>query len=193
MSRCSWPAGGPATGALRRRARPIEVIGAPRVRPTLLVAILAACLSACRTTPRGSPLSPAAKSYLETVKAAFGGAWKPRVIDAASRNDPTGCLYSTRDRRTVLTFTVEGDGQISDIRVATSSGARYLDEVAVESIKSVRKLDPPPPEVMKGAPRQELPFAFTLRARDHAERCSRPGLPSISAAESPPSGTSSGR
>jgi len=107
---------------------------------------------------QASNLSPIAKSWLEQVKNAFGNLWTKAVIAASQRTDPTGCIYSTQDRRTVVCFRVADEGDIYQVRVSRSSGVKYLDQVAIESVEGVKKLSPPPP----GLVHRELPMAFTL-------------------------------
>jgi len=98
-------------------------------------------------------------AYLNQAREVFGNRWKSAVLDAVNRNDPTGCLYSTRDRRTVVLFHVGREGDVSGVRIGTSSGLQYLDQVALEAVKGGQL--PPPPEALID---QELPFAFTLQA-----------------------------
>src|SRR6267378_4319763 len=57
--------------------------------------------------------------------------------------------------RTVGRWCASGSRQV---RVSRSSGVKYLDQVAIESVEGVKKLSPPPP----GLVHRELPMAFTL-------------------------------
>jgi len=132
-------------------------------RPPLRPILLAASLLACATAPPRKPDPPAVEAWKESVKVAVGPTWKDAVTKAALEHDPTGCRYSWKDRRTVLCFTVDREGQLSNIRVLTSSGVEYLDKVAVDAFRSVNRLNPPPAETLGGRSSVELPFAFTLQ------------------------------
>jgi len=108
----------------------------------LRAVFLAACLVACASAPRDQPRSAAA-AWAETVKASVGPAWTSRVKQAAAEHDPGVCLDFRRDRRTVVNFTVDHDGQVSDVHVTASSGIEYLDNLAVDVFRSAKRLNPP--------------------------------------------------
>jgi TonB family protein len=102
--------------------------------------------------------------FLNRVKETVGRVWTQKVQDAAGSRDPTGQLYSYKDRRTVIEFTLDRQGEITDVKVATSSGVPYLDSVAVEAFKVVERFPNPPPGLLGGQGEVRLPFAFTLLA-----------------------------
>lgn len=102
--------------------------------------------------------------FLNRVKETVGRVWTQKVQDAAGSRDPTGQLYSYKDRRTVVEFTLDKRGEITDVKVATSSGVPYLDSVAVEAFKVVERFPNPPPGLLAGQGEVRLPFAFTLLA-----------------------------
>jgi len=60
--------------------------------------------------------------FLNRVKETVGRVWTQKVIDASGKRDPTGQLYSYKDRRTVIEFTLDRQGEITDVHVAASSG-----------------------------------------------------------------------
>jgi len=134
------------------------------VRTNCLRAVfLAACLVACASARRDQPRSAAA-AWAETVKASVGPAWTNRVKQAAAEHDPGVCLDFRRDRRTVVNFTVDHDGQVSDVHVTASSGIEYLDNLAVDVFRSAKRLNPPPARAMGSQSKAEFPFAFTVVA-----------------------------
>jgi TonB family protein len=102
--------------------------------------------------------------FLNRVKETVGRVWVTRVQDEAGKRDPSGQLYSYKDRRTVVEFTLDRNGEVTDVHVASGSGVPYLDNVAVEAFKIVQRFPNPPPGLigMEGSVR--LPFAFTLLA-----------------------------
>jgi len=102
--------------------------------------------------------------FLNRVKETVGRVWTQKVIDASGKRDPTGQLYSYKDRRTVVEFTLDKQGEITDVRIAASSGVQYLDEVAVDAFRVVQRFPNPPPGLITETGTVQLPFAFTLLA-----------------------------
>jgi len=102
--------------------------------------------------------------FLNRVKETVGRVWVQRVQDEAGKRDPSGQLYSYKDRRTVVEFTLDKRGEVTDVHVAASSGVPYLDGVAVEAFKIVERFPNPPPGLLGEAGSVRLPFAFTLLA-----------------------------
>ena len=103
--------------------------------------------------------------FLNRVKETVGRVWVQKVQDEAGKRDPTGQLYSYKDRRTVVEFTLDRQGEITDVRVAASSGVPYLDTVAVDAFRVVQRFPNPPPGLIPEHPGVvSLPFAFTLLA-----------------------------
>jgi TonB family protein len=102
--------------------------------------------------------------FLNRVKETVGRVWVTRVQDEAGKRDPNGQLYSYKDRRTVVEFTLDSNGEVTDVRVAAGSGVPYLDSVAVEAFKIVQRFPNPPPGLVNPTGTVTLPFAFTLLA-----------------------------
>ena len=103
--------------------------------------------------------------FLNRVKETVGRVWVQKVQDEATKRDPTGQLYSYKDRRTVIEFTLDRMGEITDVKVAASSGVPYLDNVAVDAFRIVQRFPNPPPGLIPEHPGVvALPFAFTLLA-----------------------------
>ena len=108
--------------------------------------------------------------FLNRVKETVGRVWVQKVQDEAGRRDPTGQLYSYKDRRTVVEFTLDRQGEITDVHVAASSGVPYLDEVAVDAFRVVQRFPNPPPGLIAEDGTVKLPFAFTLLAATNGMR-----------------------
>ena len=103
--------------------------------------------------------------FLNRVKETVGRVWVQKVQDEAGKRDPSGQLYSYKDRRTVVEFTLDKQGEITDVKVASSSGVPYLDSVAVDAFRVVQRFPNPPPGLVPENPGVvSLPFAFTLMA-----------------------------
>ena len=100
--------------------------------------------------------------YLNRVKETVGRIWVQKVQDEASRRDPSGQTYSYKDRRTVVEFTLDAHGEVKDVRVSSSSGVQYLDEVAADAFKKAERFPNPPPGLIGPTGRVTMPFAFTL-------------------------------
>ena len=110
--------------------------------------------------------------FLNRVKEQVGRIWVTKVQDESSRRDPTGQLYSFKDRRTVVEFTLDHNGDLQDVKVRNSSGVDYLDRVAVDAFKKAERF-PNPPAGLAGADGTiRLPFAFTLLAAQGGLRLS---------------------
>jgi hypothetical protein len=91
------------------------------------IAFTACLVAACATSSREKRMSPAFTAWADSFKKTIEPVWTSAVIKAAAEHDPSGCLYSWKDRRTVLEFIVESDGYISQVHVASSSGVKYLE------------------------------------------------------------------
>ena len=102
--------------------------------------------------------------FLNRVKETVGRVWVQKVQAEAGKRDPSGQLYSYKDRRTVVEFTLDKAGEITDVKVAGSSGVPYLDEVAVDAFRVVQRFPNPPPGLIQENGVVTLPFAFTLLA-----------------------------
>jgi TonB family protein len=102
--------------------------------------------------------------FLNRVKETVGRVWTQKVIEASSKRDPNGQIYSYKDRRTVIEFTLDRQGEITDVHVKDTSGVQYLDEVAVDAFRVVQRFPNPPPGLILEDGTVKLPFAFTLLA-----------------------------
>ena len=101
--------------------------------------------------------------YFNRVKESVARVWTQKVQDESTKRDPTGQLYSYRDRRTVVYYTIDKTGEVVDVHVVASSGVPYLDEVAVDSFRIVERFPNPPPGLVSDG-HATICFAFTLLA-----------------------------
>jgi protein TonB len=69
--------------------------------------------------------------YIEAVRRAVNQNWMQNTIDPAAR--------AARRARTTLTFTIERDGTVKNIRIAESSGNRSMDDSAQRALLSIDK------------------------------------------------------
>jgi TonB family protein len=101
-------------------------------------------------------------SYLNRVKETVGRVWAQKVQDAQMKRDPTGRIYSFKDRRTVVEYVIDKDGEVKDVKVEDSSGVGYLDEVAVDAFKQVQRFPNPPAGLINEDGTVKLNFSFVL-------------------------------
>jgi TonB family protein len=110
--------------------------------------------------------------YLNRVKETVARIWVPAVEDQAQRHDPSGHMYSFKDRRTIVEYTLDRAGDIKDVHIAVSSGVDYLDRVAVDSFRRAQRFPNPPPGLFDETGTAKLGFAFTLLAAPDGMRMS---------------------
>ena len=129
-------------------------------------AVLLACAHPGSTNPQpgvaAKQEAAARAKFVNAVKAAIAKIWVPQVEAAACENDPDGTRWSTVDRRTVISYVVDGTGTIVETQLVTSSGADYLDAVALQAPKGLRVGKPPEPLLGENGT-ATLSFAFTLQ------------------------------
>jgi TonB family protein len=94
--------------------------------------------------------------FFNRVKQHVAEAWNP--MDAARSRDPTGTRYFNKDRTTILSVTLNGQGTVTDIRVARSSGLDFLDQTAVDAFEKAQPFLNPPPGLADA--RGDIRFTF---------------------------------
>jgi TonB family protein len=102
--------------------------------------------------------------FLNRVKETVARIWVREVQDESQRRDPTGHIYSYKDRRTVVEFSLDRAGEIKDVHLAVSCGVDYLDKTAIDAFKRAERFPNPPPGLVGEDGLVRLPFAFTLLA-----------------------------
>src|SRR5690606_23807551 len=80
------------------------------------------------------------------VKQGVSWAWEPG--EKLRRRDPTGAVYGGKDRVTVLSVTLDSEGNLQDVDVTRSSGLDFLDEEAVAAFQKAQPFPRPPPGMM---------------------------------------------
>jgi hypothetical protein len=81
------------------------------------------------------------------------------VRGAFSHSDPLGSVYGYRDRETVVLVTLDCAGNLDGTILLEDSGARFLDELAVDSIAQAAPFHNPPQELCD--PRRDI-ISFTF-------------------------------
>ena len=100
--------------------------------------------------------------FINRVKETVGRIWTTRVEDETAKRDPTGSIYLWKDRRTVVEFTIDKNGELTDVHVTASSGVGYLDEVALDSFRRAERFPNPPPGLFGENGTATMGFGFVL-------------------------------
>lgn len=96
-------------------------------------------------------------SFFNRVKQGVSWAWEPG--EKMRRRDPTGLVYSGKDRVTVLSVTLDAEGNLKDVDVTRSSGLDFLDEEAVAAFQKAQPFPRPPAGMMNGG---QVVFDFSF-------------------------------
>ncbi|NRD61080.1 energy transducer TonB [Corallococcus exiguus] len=99
-------------------------------------------------------------SFFNRVKQSVGMHWNPN--EQLRMRDPTGNIYSGRDRQTLLTITLDERGAVKDIQVEKSSGLDFLDMEAVASFKRAQPFPNPPSGLLSQDATVRFQFGFFL-------------------------------
>jgi TonB family protein len=82
-------------------------------------------------------------TFYNRVHQAVGMYWNPGAV--LRQRDPTGNIYGTRDRLTVLRVTLTQRGMIKAIQVEQGCGVAALDEEAIAAFHRAQPFPNPPP------------------------------------------------
>lgn len=99
-------------------------------------------------------------SFFNRVKQNVGMHWDPNV--QLRRRDPTGAIYSGKDRYTLLNVTLDQKGMVQDIRVEKSSGLEFLDMEAIASFQRAQPFPNPPAGLLDSDATVRFSFGFFL-------------------------------
>ena len=100
--------------------------------------------------------------FINRVKETVGRIWTTQVEDETAKRDPTGSIYLWKDRRTVVEFTIDLQGELKDVHVTVSSGVDYLDRVALDAFKRAERFPNPPPGLFAADGTATMGFGFVL-------------------------------
>jgi TonB family protein len=99
-------------------------------------------------------------SFFNRVKQNVGMHWDPNT--ELRRRDPTGAIYSGKDRYTLVNVTLDEKGMVQDIRVEKSSGLDFLDMEAVASFQRAQPFPNPPAGLLEADATVHFSFGFFL-------------------------------
>jgi TonB family protein len=99
-------------------------------------------------------------SFFNRVKQSVGMHWDPNT--QLRRRDPTGSIYSGKDRYTLVKVTLDQKGMLQDIHVEKSSGLDFLDLEAVASFQRAQPFPNPPAGLLEADATVRFSFGFFL-------------------------------
>jgi TonB family protein len=99
-------------------------------------------------------------SFFNRVKQSVGMHWDPNAKIRV--RDPTGRIYSGKDRVTLVKVTLDEKGMVEDIRVEKSSGLDFLDMEAVASFQRAQPFPNPPAGLLEPDSRVRFSFGFYI-------------------------------
>jgi TonB family protein len=96
-------------------------------------------------------------TFFNRMKRQVAQNWHPDVVYL--RRDPTGNIYGTRDRLTILQVSLKPNGSVAKIYVAKQSGVDFLDDEAVRAFREAQPF-PNPPAGLVDARSNLITFSF---------------------------------
>ena len=96
--------------------------------------------------------------FFDTLKDRVYERWAPAVLATYRRNDPTGEVYGTRDRYTVIRVTLNPAGRIQRLATVRDSGMDFLDEEARQALRRAGPFQNPPRGLVDD--RNQIVFQF---------------------------------
>lgn len=98
--------------------------------------------------------------FFNRVKQSVSQHWRPG--DQLRLRDPTGQMYGSRDRYTLLTVTLDANGRLRDAFVEKSSGLDFLDVEAMKAFERATPFPNPPPGLVTADGTVRFQFGFML-------------------------------
>jgi TonB family protein len=87
-------------------------------------------------------------SFFNRIKAQVREHWRPAEV--YRRRDPTGSIYGSKDRYTLLRVQLKPDGSLANVALETPSGVEFLDDEAIEAFKEAQPFPNPPTQLVDG-------------------------------------------
>jgi TonB family protein len=98
-------------------------------------------------------------SFFNRIKAQVREHWRP--ADVYRRRDPTGSIYGSKDRYTLLRVQLKPDGSLANVALETPSGVEFLDDEAIEAFKEAQPFPNPPSQLVDaGSGMIDFKFGF---------------------------------
>jgi hypothetical protein len=96
-------------------------------------------------------------TFFNRVKERVREHWKP--AEEYQRRDPTGKIYGSEDRYTLLQVSLKADGSLANVSVAHTCGLDFLDDTAVTAFKEAQPFINPPRKLLE-AGKGTISFGF---------------------------------
>jgi TonB family protein len=157
----------PAVAASPGGAGPVTPPGAPVLTPSqqqIARAIGGGTQDHLKDIDDGDETSLNAKkwkfaSFFNRVKAQVREHWRPAEV--YRRRDPTGSIYGSKDRYTLLRVQLKPDGSLANVALETPSGVEFLDDEAIEAFKEAQPFPNPPGQLVDaGSGMIDFKFGF---------------------------------
>jgi TonB family protein len=98
-------------------------------------------------------------SFFNRMKRRVAQNWHPAEV--FMRRDPTGRVYGTKDRRTILKVSLNPNGTLARVFIIESSGIDFLDDEAISAFRKAQPFpNPPKALVEKGSSLISFSFGF---------------------------------
>jgi TonB family protein len=104
-------------------------------------------------------------SFFNRVKRAVSDEWHPDVVYL--RHDPSGNVYGSKDRVTILRVHLKPDGKLETVTMLQSSGVDFLDEEATDAFRRAQPFPNPPPQLVDGDGLIHFNFGFVFELSGH--------------------------
>ncbi len=104
-------------------------------------------------------------SFFNRVKRAVAEEWHPDVVYL--RHDPTGNVYGTKDRVTVLRVHLKPDGQLHSVSMLQASGVEFLDDEAIDAFRRAQPFVNPPTQLVDADGLIHFNFGFIFELSGH--------------------------
>jgi TonB family protein len=86
-------------------------------------------------------------SFFNRVKEQVREHWKP--AETYQRRDPSGKVYGSQDRYTLLRVQLKPDGSLANVALEQPSGIEFLDDEAIEAFKQAQPFPNPPRQLVE--------------------------------------------
>jgi hypothetical protein len=96
-------------------------------------------------------------TFFNRVKERVREHWKP--AEEYQRRDPTGKIYGSEDRYTLLQVSLKADGSLANVSVAHTCGLDFLDDTAVTAFREAQPFINPPRKLID-AGKGTISFGF---------------------------------
>ncbi len=122
---------------------------------------VAGCAHPDSNPPKPPPQWLTAADYFNVVKKTVMPHWDAAAL--LRQRDPTGSLYGSNGRSTLVSVTLGPDGMVRDVQVVQSSGVDFLDDEAVLAFQRSQPL-PAPPRGLLTDNVLKFEFAFSMES-----------------------------